>query len=66
MAIVLKVWSLDQLQRHNLETCYKCQLSGSNKMRNWRKVPMVQFIWFNKSFKVIVMKTKFENHYPME
>lgn len=27
---------------------------------------MVQFIWFNKSFKVIVMKTKFENHYPME
>lgn len=66
MAVVVKVWSLDQLQRYNLGSCYECQLSGSNKMRNWRKVPVVQFIWFNKSFKVIVIKTKFENHCSTE
>lgn len=30
MDVVLKVWSLNQLQRHHLGTCYKSKLSDSN------------------------------------
>lgn len=56
MDVVLKVWSLNQLQRHHLGTCYKSKLSDSNnnKIRNLNSpiYPVEQ------GFKVIVMKNK--------